>query len=79
MTVLHQKTVRLVNDETFMMKPDSNPVIYFTAAKVVQFRMVADNRKRTEEAKSKHQRRQSPKSFFFNKIDLKIFRNSKTP
>ena len=51
MTILNQKETRLVNDETSMRNPDSRTRIYLTAAKVVKFRLVADNRREKEEAK----------------------------
>ena len=49
--MLNQKKVRLVNDETSMRNPDSSSGIYLTAAKVSQFRLVAENRKEKEEEK----------------------------
>ena len=51
MTILNQKKVRLVNDETSMRNPDSSMGIYLTAAKVAQCTLVADNRREKEEAK----------------------------
>ena len=51
MKILNQKETRLVNDETSMRNPDSRTRIYLTAAKVVNFRLVADNRREKEEAK----------------------------
>ena len=51
MAILNQKKLRLVNDETSMRNPDYSLVIYLTADKVAQFRMVAQNRTVKEEAK----------------------------
>ena len=51
MTILNQKKVRLVNDETSTRNPDSSMGIYLTAAKVAQCTLVADNRRKKEEAK----------------------------
>ena len=45
MIILHQKKARLVNDETSRRNPDSSSVIYLTADKVAQCRLVADNRR----------------------------------
>ena len=42
----------MVNDKTSMRNPDSSTVIYLTAAKVAQFRLVAGNRREKEEAKN---------------------------
>ena len=51
--ILHQKKVRLVNDETYRRKPDPSSGIYLTAAKVVRYRLMSDNRIEKEEAKNK--------------------------
>ena len=51
MTILNQKKVRLVNDETLMRKPDSIMGIYPNAYKVAQYILVADNRIEKGEAK----------------------------
>ena len=45
MKILNQKKVRLVNDETSMSYPDFSTVIYLTAAKGDQNRLVAENRR----------------------------------
>ena len=45
MMILQQKKVRLVNDETSSSNPDSDSVIYLTADKVAQCKLVADNRR----------------------------------
>ena len=42
----------MVNDETSTRSPGSSSGIYLNAAKVVQCRLVAENRKETEEAKN---------------------------
>ena len=41
----------MVNDETYMRNPDSSLGIYLTAAKVVQCRLVAENRREKEATK----------------------------
>ena len=51
MMILHQKKVILVNDETSRKNPGYISVIYFTAAKVAQCRLVDENRTEKEEAK----------------------------
>ena len=51
MTIINQKKVRLVNDETSMRNPDYSTVIYLTTAKVVQYRLVTDDKIEKEEAK----------------------------
>ena len=43
-TILNQKKAILVNDENSMKNPDLSTGIYLTAAKVAQYRLVADNR-----------------------------------
>ena len=45
MTILNQKKVRLVNDETSMKNPDYRTGIYITAAKVGQCTLVNDNKR----------------------------------
>ena len=47
------KKLILDNDVTNRKKPDSSSEIYITAAKVLQYRLVADNRREKEEAKNK--------------------------
>ena len=51
MAILNQKKVRLVNYETSMRNPDYSLVIYLTAAKVAQCRLMAENRREKEEGK----------------------------
>ena len=51
MAILNQKKLRLVNDETSMRNPDYSLVIYLTAAKVAQCRLMAENRREKEEEK----------------------------
>ena len=51
MTILNQKKVRFVNDETLTRKPGSSMGIYPNADKVAQYRLVADNRTEKGEAK----------------------------
>ena len=62
-----------------LRKADSSSGIYLTTYKVVQYRLVDKNRLEKEEEKRKQQRINSPKSCIFNRSDVKIFRNSKTP
>ena len=51
MTIINQKKVIFVNDETSTSNPDFSTGIYLTADKVLQFRLVYDNRREKEEAK----------------------------
>ena len=51
MEIINQKKVRLAIDENSKRKPDSSLVIYLTAAKVAQCRLVDENRREMEEAK----------------------------
>ena len=76
-----QKNVRLekdVSNITIRKNPDSTSVIYLTDAKVLQYIMMTDNRTDKKRQTSKHQRRQPPARFAFNKSDIKIFINAKT-
>ena len=43
--ILNQEKVILVNDGTSTRNPDSSLGIYLTASKVVQYRLVAENRR----------------------------------
>ena len=79
MAILNQKKTILVNDETSIRNPDSSLGIYLDAAKVAQCTLVSDNSRKKEEAKSKQQRIHSPKICIFNRSDVKIFINSRTP
>ena len=79
MMILHQKKVILVHYETSRRNPGSSSGIYLTASKVAQCRPMAENRREKEEAKMKQQIIQPPKSCIFNKKDMKLFINSKTP
>ena len=56
MMIIHKEKVRLVYDKTSRRNPDSGSVIYLTAAKVVQCRLVGENNREKEEAKRKQQR-----------------------
>ena len=51
MIILQQNKSGLVNYETSRRNPDSSLVIYLTAAKVAQCRLVVDNRRENKEAK----------------------------
>ena len=73
------KKLILVNDETSMRNPDSISGIYLTSDEAEQYRLVDENRREKEEAKRKQKRRHSSKSFIFNRSNVKLFRNSKTP
>ena len=53
MTILNQKKVRLVNDETLMRKADSIMGIHPNAYKVAKYILVADNRIEKGEANRK--------------------------
>ena len=52
MTTLNQKNTRLVNDETSTRNPDLSTIIYLTAAKLAQCRLLSENRREKEEAKN---------------------------
>ena len=76
-----QKNVRLekdVSNITIRKNHDSTLVIYLTDDKVLQYIMMTDNRTDKKRQTSKHQRRQPPAKFAFNKSDIKIFINAKT-
>ena len=45
MMILNQTKAILVNDETSRRNPDSSLEIYLTAAKLSQYRLVAENRR----------------------------------
>ena len=49
MMILQKNNVRLVKDETSMRNPDSSPIIYLTAPKAEQFKLVEDNRREKKE------------------------------
>ena len=51
MTIINQKKVILVNDETSTSNPDFSTGIYLTADKVAQCILVSDNRIEKVEAK----------------------------
>ena len=42
--ILYHKKVILLNDLTLRKNPDSSSIIYLTAAKVAQYRQVAEDR-----------------------------------
>ena len=48
---LNQKNMRLVNDETSTRNPDLSTIIYLTADKLAQCRLLSENRREKEEAK----------------------------
>ena len=76
-----QKNMRLKDDVrniTTRKNPDLTSVIYPTDAKLLQYRMMTDNRTDKKRQTSKQQRRQPPARFAFNKSDIKIFINAKT-
>ena len=49
--MLQQNKMNLNNDVTTRKNPDSSPGIYLTAAKVAQYRLVAENKRDKEKAK----------------------------
>ena len=51
MMMLQQNKVNSNNDVTTRKNPDSSPGIYLTAAKVAQYRLVAENKRDKEKAK----------------------------
>ena len=51
MTIINQKKVILVNDETSTSNPDFSTGIYLNADKVPQYRLVSDNMIEKVEAK----------------------------
>ena len=73
MTILHQNKVRLVNDETSRRNPDSILVIYLTAAKVSQFRLVAENRREKEEAKNLTAKKTATQKLYLQQKRSKYF------
>ena len=79
--ILKQIFLRLANYEeniTTGNNPNSTSGIYIAAVKVAQYSMVDDHRREKEEKKRKHKRIQTLEIFFFNKINLKLFSDSKT-
>ena len=51
MMIMQKKKVRLLNDEKSRRNRDSSLGIYLTAAKVAQYRLVAENKRDKEKAK----------------------------
>ena len=51
MAIFQKNKARLENDVATRKNPNSNLVIYLTTAKVAQFRLVAQNKRKKEEAK----------------------------
>ena len=51
MIIIQFKNVGLVKDVTYRRNPYSNSGIYLNSAKIVQYRLVAENRREKEEAK----------------------------
>ena len=49
MMILNHKKVILLDDVTSRKNPDYSSIIYLTAAKVVQYGLLSDNRKEKEE------------------------------
>ena len=76
MSIINQKKVILVNNETSARNPCSSSGVYLTAVKLAQCRILNDNK--IEKEKAKKERMQPPAGFVFNKIDLKIFINTNT-
>ena len=67
MTILNQKRVILVNDETSMGNPNSNTGIYITAAKVAQNGLVDDNKREKEETKKENSKKDSHPKVAYSK------------
>ena len=79
MTIINQKKVRLVNDETSMRNPDYSTVIYLTTAKVVQYRLVTDDKIEKEEAKKETAKKTATWKLHLQQKRGGDFRNTKTP
>ena len=79
MMIMHKNKVRLDNDVTTRNNPDSSSVIYLSASKVAQCRMVAENKREKEEVKKETVNKTAAQKLCFQKSYLKIFRYSKTP
>ena len=73
MIILQQKNTRLVNDETSRRNIDSNLGIYLTAAKVAQYRLVADNRREKEEAKKETAKKTSTQNLYLQQKRSEAF------
>ena len=78
-TILHQNKLISDNDVTTRNNPDSSLGIYLTATKVAQCRLVSENRRYKEEAKKETAKKTASLKLCLQKMDLKIFRNAKTP
>ena len=61
-TILHQKKLISDNDVTTRNNPDSSLGIYLTTAKVVQYRLVSENRRYKEEAKKETAKKIPPQN-----------------
>ena len=79
MVILNQKNLILVNDVTSSKNHDYTLGIYLTNGKVTTCIMVAGNSTERNSQKIKQKRRQPPESCIFNKSNVKLFRNAKTP
>ena len=51
MTIINKKKARLVNDETYMRNHNQSTIIYPTSDKVLQYRLVDENRREKKEEK----------------------------
>ena len=51
MSIINQKKVILVNNETSARNPCSSSGVYLTAVKLAQYRLVDEKRREKEEAK----------------------------
>ena len=74
MVILNQNKLRLVNEETSMRNPDSSLGIYLTAAKVVQCRLLDENRKGKEEAKKETAKKTATRKFHLQQNRCEAFR-----
>ena len=75
MMVLHQKKVKLVNDVISRRDHDYSSVIYLTAVKLSQCRLVDENRIEKEEAKNKTAKKTATQKLHLQKKLCKDFQN----
>ena len=76
---MQKNKVILENDVTTRRNPNSILLIYHTADKLAQFRLVDENKREEEEAKKETENKTSAKICVFIKRDINIFRNTKNP
>ena len=78
MSIINQKKVILVNDETSTRNPDFSTRIYLTADKVAQYLLVYDNRIEKSEAKKGTEKKTANQKLHLKKKRYEAFINSKT-